>query len=342
MKKIIGLIIVLALAIALVGCGQPAPASETPASEAPTTPASKAPVSEEPELTTADLKIGIVMKSFDEFQNAVIAGAKEEAMAQGVKEENIMALAPKNESGITDQVQMIENCISQGVNIIVLSAQNPDAVNAPLAAASAEGIKIVMADTDAPKFNDPNKVTFIGTDNYAAAHDGAVEFINTYMEKGQNVVILRGKLGDTNHDARTKGLEDACAELGVNVLEVQDANCEPEKAANIMANLITKYGDEINGLLVTSDNMSVGAITSIKAVNMIDKIAVCGFDGFQVSIQAVAAGDEKMIIAQKPYWMGQEAVKCGIGALLEGKTYEPYINPGIAIIDGNNYQDFLE
>ena len=46
--------------------------------------------------------------------------------------------------------------------------------------------------------------------------------------------------------------------------------------------------------------------SSIKAANMTDKIAVCGFDGFQVSIQAVANGEEKMIIGQKPYWMGQE------------------------------------
>ena len=199
-----------------------------------------------------------------------------------------------------------------------------------------------MADTDAPKFKDPNKVTFIGTDNYAAAHDGAAAFIKAYLKSGQSVVILRGKLGDTNHDARTKGLEDACKEGGITVLETQDANCEPEKAASMMENFITKYGDKINGLLVTSDNMSVAAITSIQAANMIDKIAVCGFDGFQSSIKCVAEGTEKMIIAQKPYWMGQEAVKDGIAALLEGKTFDAYINPGIAVIDGTNYKEFLK
>lgn len=335
MKRILCLLAAVSLLLALGACSKSEPAqspSENTEASAP----------EETGLTAADLKIGIVMKSFDEFQNQVIAGATDEAVALGVKEQNIIALAPQSESGVAQQVEMIENCISQGVHILVLAAQNPDSVNTPLAAASAAGIKIVMADTDAPKFDDPNKVTFIGTDNYTAAYDGAKEFIKRYLETGQNVVILRGKLGDTNHDARTKGLEEACKEAGVNILETQDANCESEKAASIMENLITKYGDDINGLLVTSDNMSIGAITSIKAVNMLDKIAVCGFDGFQVSIQAVAAGEEKMIIAQKPYWMGQEAVKCGIGALLEGKTYEAYIDPGITIIDESNYNEFLE
>lgn len=332
MKKIVGLLIVLALVFSLVvGCSQET--AEPEGSDDQTPQEGKAP---------EDIKIGIVMKSFDEFQNAVIAGAKDTAIEMGVKEENIIALAPEDESGVTDQVQMIENCISQGVDILILSAQNPDAVNAPLQQAADKGIKIVMADTDAPKFESEHKVTYIGTNNYKAAYDGAKVFIERYLEEGQNVVLLRCKLGDPNHDERTNGLDDACKELGINVLEVKDTNCESEKSANIMANLITKYGDKINGVLVTSDNVSIGAITSIKAANMTDKIAVCGFDGFQVSIQAVANGEEKMIIGQKPYWMGQEAVKCGMGALLEGKTYEAYIDPGIEVIDEDNYQDFLK
>jgi ribose transport system substrate-binding protein len=318
------------MVVALVGCGSGGSSQEPAAPDQGST------------LAVEDLKIGVIMKSYDEFQTALINGAVDQAVSMGVKKENVITLAPKSESDVAGQVQMIENCISQGVNIIVISAQNPDVVNAPLQAAAQKGIKIVCADTDAPKFSDPNKVTYIGTDNKAAAHDGAVEFLNTYTKEGDNIVILRGKLGDTNHDARTDGLKAAIEETGRNVLDVQDANCEADKAANIMENLLTKYGDKINGVMVTSDSMAVGAITSLKAVNKTDEVAVCGFDGFQVSIQCVADGTEKMIIAQKPYWMGQEAVKDGVAALLEGKTFEPYINPGIQIIDSSNYKEFLE
>jgi ribose transport system substrate-binding protein len=346
MKKIFSVLLVVSLLFALVACGNNTPgatvAPET-SSSAPSKPSSSAPAEPaESKLSVGDLKIGVIMKSFDEFQNQVIDGATDKAVELGVKQENVIALAPKNESDLYGQVQMIENCIAQGVNILLLSAQNPDIVNEPLAKASAAGIKIVMVDTDAPNFKDPNKVTFIGTDNYAAANEGAIAFVTTYMQEGQNAVILRGKLGDTNHDARTKGLEDACKANGINILEVGDANCEPEKAMAMMENFITKYGDKINGLLVTSDNMSVAAIESIKAANKMDKIVVCGFDGFQASIQCVADGTEKMIIAQKPYWMGEEAVKNGIAALLEGETFDEYINPGIAIIDASNYKDYLK
>lgn len=48
-----------------------------------------------------------------------------------------------------------------------------------------------------------------------------------------------------------------------------------------------------------------------------------------------------MIIAQKPFEIGRQGVECALGAL-DGKTYDPYINTGIAIIDGDNYKDYQD
>ncbi len=99
MKKTIYLLIAVVMLLSVAGCSAPA----QPAATAAPAPASAAPAATEapaPKLTPVDLKIGVVMKSFDEFQNALIQGAKDEAMAQGVKEENIIVLAPKNESDV--------------------------------------------------------------------------------------------------------------------------------------------------------------------------------------------------------------------------------------------------
>ena len=118
MKKFVSMLLLVVMLTALVGCGSGSDQAAAPSEE-------------EAVLTTADLKIGVVMKSFDEFQSALIKGAVDQAISMGVKEENIITLAPKNESDVVGQVQIIENCISQGVNLLVLSAQTPDIVNAP-------------------------------------------------------------------------------------------------------------------------------------------------------------------------------------------------------------------
>ncbi|WP_462384739.1 sugar ABC transporter substrate-binding protein [Intestinibacillus massiliensis] len=286
----------------------------------------------------SSLKIGVVMKSFDEFQQQVIDGAKQGAKDAGIPEANVTAVAPNNESEIMAQVQSVEDLIAKNVDILLIAANQADTLMNALNTAAEKGIKVVMVDTDAPDFKD--KVTYIGTDNYEAAYEGAKEF-GTRLGGGKNVVILRGKLGDPNHEKRTEGLVAGLEETGNTVLETQDANCESDKAANAMEAFITKYPNQIDAVMVTSDSMAVGAAQAIKGAGLGGKIKVCGFDGFQAAIDLVATGEIEMIIAQKPFEIGRQGVECALGAL-DGKTYDPYINTGIAIIDGDNYKDYQD
>ena len=286
----------------------------------------------------SELKVGVVMKSFDEFQQAVMDGATAAAVEAGIPEENVTCVAPNNESEIMARVTSVEDMISQNVDILLVAANQADTLMNPLTTAAEKGIKIVMVDTDAPDFTE--KVTYIGTDNYEAGYEGAKEF-GTRLGGGKNVVILRGKLGDPNHEKRTEGLIAGLEETGNTVLETQDANCESDKAANAMEAFMTKYPDQIDAVMVTSDSMAVGAAQAIKAAGMGDRIQVCGFDGFQAAIDLVGTGEISMIIAQRPEEIGRKGIECGLGAL-EGETYDSYINTGIEIIDSSNYQDYQD
>lgn len=285
---------------------------------------------------TADLKVGVVMKSFDEFQQAVMDGAKQGAADAGIPAENVTCVAPNNESEIMAQVSSVEDLVAKNVDILLVAANQADTLMNSLTAATEKNIKIVMVDTDAPDFKD--KVTYIGTDNFEAAYEGAKEFGNR-LGGGKNVVILRGKLGDQNHEKRTEGLIKGLEETGNTVLETQDANCESDKAANAMEAFMTKYGDTVDGVMVTSDSMAIGAAQAIKGAGKGDSIEVCGFDGFQAAIDLVETGEISMIIAQKPFEIGRQGVECALGAL-EGETYDAYINTGIAIIDSTNYTEY--
>ena len=228
--------------------------------------------------------------------------------------------------------------ISNGTDILLVSCQEENALKDSLQKAVDAGVALVMVDTDNSLVE--GKVTFIGTDNYAAAYDGATEFAKS-LDEGSNVVILRGKLGDVNHESRTSGLTDALTEAGMNVLEVQDANCETDKAANVMEGFLSKYGnDGIDAVMVTSDSMAVGAAQAIKNQG-ISGIKICGFDGFQAAISLIESGEIEMIIGQKPYSMGYDGVNDGI-AYLNGKSFEDYYDPGIQMITADNYKDFIE
>ncbi|MCB6365782.1 sugar ABC transporter substrate-binding protein [Intestinibacillus massiliensis] len=336
-KRWIGILLVLAMAFTLGACGGGgSDAGTTPPADSGSGTAADSGDSGAKDVSS--LKIGVVMKSFDEFQQQVIDGAKQGAKDAGIPEANVTAVAPNNESEIMAQVQSVEDLIAKNVDILLIAANQADTLMNALNTAAEKGIKVVMVDTDAPDFKD--KVTYIGTDNYEAAYEGAKEF-GTRLGGGKNVVILRGKLGDPNHEKRTEGLVAGLEETGNTVLETQDANCESDKAANAMEAFITKYPNQIDAVMVTSDSMAVGAAQAIKGAGLGGKIKVCGFDGFQAAIDLVATGEIEMIIAQKPFEIGRQGVECALGAL-DGKTYDPYINTGIAIIDGDNYKDYQD
>lgn len=323
-KRIMGLLLVCLMVIGMTACGSSGSSSSSSDSS-------------DSEVDVSQLKVGIIMKSSDEFQDTVVEGARAAAKELGIPDANVRNVAATNESDSMQQVTACEDMISNQTDILLVSCQEENALSAVLQTAADAGIKVVMVDTDCASFKD--KVTFIGTDNYQAAYDGAKEFAKT-LNKGDNVVILRGKLGDVNHESRTKGLKDALGEAGINVLEVQDANCETDKAASAMDAFITKYGDKINGVMVTSDSMAVGAASAIKSAG-VSGVKVCGFDGFQAAIKLFETDEIEMIIAQKPYDIGYEGVMDGFGAV-KGEKYDEYINPGIAIINKDNYQDFVK
>ncbi|MBQ9016609.1 MAG: sugar ABC transporter substrate-binding protein, partial [Firmicutes bacterium] len=191
-KKLIGAAMILTLVFAFTACGSGS--SDEGSGDS----------------ANSDVKIGVIMKSSDEFQNAVVQGAKDAAAEAGIT--NFSNVASTSESDTMQQVTAVEDMVSNGTDIILISCQEENALSGPLQAAADAGVKVVMVDTDCGKFED--KVTFIGTDNEAAAYEGAQEFAKR-LDKGSNVVILRGKLGDVNHEARTNGLTKALEEAGM-------------------------------------------------------------------------------------------------------------------------------
>ncbi len=345
-KKLLALGLTAMLALSMAACSSSSSTESSDSTAASSAAEETTDEAEETTETTADtsdldvssLKVGVIMKSSDEFQNKVVEGALAACIEIGIPEANFSNVASANESDTAQQVTAVEDFIASGVDILLCACQEENALIDPLQAAADAGIQVVMVDTDNSLLED--KVTFIGTDNYEAAYEGATIFAQTYLEEGDCVVILRGKLGDTNHESRTEGLTDALEENGITVLAVQDANGETDKAASAMESFLSSYPDQIDAVLVTSDSMAVGAAQAIENAG-IDGIQICGFDGFQSAIALIETGQIQMIIGQKPYYMGYEGVYCGIGALT-GETYDSYINPGIQVIDADNYTEFVE
>jgi len=283
--------------------------------------------------TTAAGKItvGFVVKSLaDQYWILMKAGAQVEADKEGVE---LKFIAPNSESDVQGQVDMIDTLVGDGVSALCIAPSSQDAVLPSLAKATEAGIPVLAVDTNTTY---EKSLTFIGTGNEAAGKMGG-EYAASIVGKGANAIILRGRLGDTTHDEREKGITDALKAAGVNILEVQAADSTEEKSLNVTQDLLTKY-DNVDLIITTADSMATGAQRAVEAAG--SKAVVMGFDGTIPVCKLVIEGKVLGTAAQNPYQMGVLAVQNAVKAA-KGETIEKRIDSGATVVSKDNAAAFL-
>src|ERR671933_44624 len=107
----------------------------------------------------AGKRVDVIIKASDSsFWQTMLAGAKKAGADYGIK---VGLFGPTSETDVNQQVQLVENSISRGVDAIVLASNSSDARNSAIKRARQAGIKVVTADTQVTTANEG----FIGTDN---------------------------------------------------------------------------------------------------------------------------------------------------------------------------------
>lgn len=321
-KRLAALLAGFLLASTLTGCGNGGTSSSASSSE--NTVASTS-------TNNSDIEVGFVVKSLsDSFYVLMKAGAEDKAAEMGV---SLNFIAPNSESDVQAQVDMIQNLIGQGVDVLCVSPSSPEAVLPVFQQAYDAGIPVLAVDNDTTF---ENKVTFIGTGSEAAGQIGG-EYAAEQVGSGGKAIILRGRLGDSNHDQREAGFRSGLEAGGVEILEVRACDSESEKAMNAMQDLMNRYSD-IDVVCTTADSMAQGAQRAIEQAGA--DIPVLGFDGTIPVAEMTAEGKFMGTVAQDPYNMGVVGVEQAVRAA-QGETVDARIDTGAKLVTPENAADFV-
>ncbi|KGR89353.1 sugar ABC transporter substrate-binding protein [Ureibacillus massiliensis 4400831 = CIP 108448 = CCUG 49529] len=276
--------------------------------------------------------ISVVLKTLSSpYWKYVEAGAKKAGEDLGV---NVTIVGPSSEAEIIQQVNMLEDQLSQQPDAIVVSPTQPDTVIPVLEDASSQGVPVLLIDSDA---DFEGKVTFIGTENYDAGQEAGKE-IASKLQPGDKVVLIAGALGNPATDARIKGAKDALEEAGMVIAAEQPADSDKAKAMSVMENIL-EAEDDIKAVFSANDDMAIGVLRAVEAANL--DIIIYGTDGTEEAVQSIIDGGLTGTIAQNPYNMGYEGVKSALAAA-NGETVEERIDSGVEIITSENAQKQLE
>lgn len=223
--------------------------------------------------------VALVMKSLaNEFFSTMAEGAKQHQAANSEKYDLIVN-GIKNETDLSQQVNLVEQMIARGVDAIVIAPADSKAMVTVLKRAHDAGVLVVNIDNklDAEVLKQAGlKIPFVGPDN----RDGARrvgEVVARKLKTGDKVAIIEGVPTAFNGQQRRLGFEDAMKAAGMNIVSIQSGYWEMDKANAVAAAILAEHPD-VKALLCGNDNMALGAVAAIQAAGKSGQVLVAGFD----------------------------------------------------------------
>ena len=338
MKKLISLLLVLAMALTLVACGakEEAPA----ATEAPAAAPEAAPEAPAAEVTTYD--VGVAIYQYNDnfmtlYRQEIEAYFK--TLETDTVKYNITMVDSKND--MAEQTNQIDTFITQGMDVIILNLVQTSSAEVLIDKVVAADIPLILinreplgeTDESYPGIIDNANVCYVGADaRQSGTYQGEIVLAldNKGDINGDGVVKHVMVIGDPeNPDAQyrteysIKALTDAGVE--VNCLVENVGNWDQTKGQEIVAAALAQFGDEIEVVFCNNDGMALGAFAAIEAAGRVvgEDIYLLGVDALTECQEMVQAGTMTGTVLNDHIGQSHAAVDAAVAAL-NGETLQNY------------------
>ncbi|MEZ5967039.1 MAG: substrate-binding domain-containing protein [Planctomycetota bacterium] len=279
---------------------------------------------------SARKRIAVIPKGTTQvFWKSVEAGAREAAAAEGLE---VVWKGPITEDDRAQQVQLVQQFATEGVAGIVLAPLDAKALLAPVRAARAKGIPVVVFDSALDGEVGKDFASFVATDNEAAGHMAGAAMAELTGGKG-NIVMLRNQVGSASTEARERGFVDELAKHADMKLTVDNryGGASIGEAKTEALNLVDRLR-EAQGVFCCNELTTHGMLLALQQEGLAGKLQFVGFDASPVLVKGVETGAIRALVVQNPKRMGREAVQ-QMAMLLRGETVAPRIDTGVALVD---------
>ena len=287
-KKLMSLVLVAAMTISMVGCGNstgeasaPAAAStsEAAAEESALATEEAAPAADTAADTGKKLKIGYT------FWDLPIAGICQDGAnqiklaAEALDVE--LVFNPSDDLTAEGIVSTVENFAASGVDgMIVVNFSEASMINISKTCQEYE-IPFIQAtrtlsDPEIAKQVEANPY-YIGRfyeDEYATAYELGKKLSET---GAKNVCMISSYHGDTAYEARAQAYRDACKDFGMNLVVEQWDVPDDATATETIVNVLNAY-PEIDGILTVKCNYVPFIVTAEETVGITDWLPIVGVD----------------------------------------------------------------
>jgi len=233
------------------------------------------------------IKIGLSFSDFETERWPVEQALMTKlAAAQGVQ---VVSQVANHDAKL--QNDQIENMVLQGVNVIIIVAEDGAAAATAVDEAAKAGVKTIAYDR---LIKSTNLSAYISFDNVEVGRSQARGVLSV-VNKG-NFVLLGGSPTDNNAVLFRNGQMEILKPLIDNgqikiVADQWVDNWSPANATKIMENILTAQHNNIDAVVASNDGTALGALQAMKAQGLAGKVPISGQDATAAGSNSIVKGE---------------------------------------------------
>ncbi len=227
---------------------------------------------------------------------------KAEADALGVK-----TIESDGQNSATKQTADIEAAVVQGVNGIVISPLDVNALAPAIKTAIDNGVPVVTIDRRVEGVD--GIIAHVGADNVKGG-EAQGEWVMKTFPDGATIINLQGQPGASPAIDRNKGLHNVLDQHKdkYKFVAEQTANFARDQGLSVTESLLAGMTTPPDVIVAANDDMALGALEAVKARNLQDKIKIIGFDALPEALGSIRDGGEAATIEQFPGGQSRKAM----------------------------------
>ncbi len=236
------------------------------------------------------------------------------------------------------QVEQVEQFISRGVDMILMSPNDASACGIALQEAVEANIPMIIVNC---KMDDMDgSVCYVGCDDLSAG-EILMEYAADMLGGTGTIGILRGPDGLDAAIKRTTGIDNVLANYtDITVYDSQAANWKTAEAMSKTENWL--QNTDLNAVVCENDEMAVGAVEAIKGQGKsCDDVLVFGIDGIPSAYESIHNGEMKATLLQDAKAIADKTIEVMQLYFETGTVEDEYIIPWV-VVDSSNIEEYYE
>ncbi|ATG37600.1 D-xylose-binding periplasmic protein XylF (plasmid) [Phaeobacter piscinae] len=253
-----------------------------------------------------DVTVGVSWSNFQEERWKT----DEAAIKAALEAKGATYVSADAQSSSAKQLSDIESLIAQGVDALIVLAQDAQAIGPAVQAAADEGIPVVAYD----RLIEDGRAFYLTFDNVEVGRMQARAVLDA--QPSGNYVMIKGSPTDPNADFLRGGQQEiiqAAIDSG-DIKIVGEAYTDgwlPANAQRNMEQILTANDNKVDAVVASNDGTAGGVVAALTAQGM-EGIAVSGQDGDHAALNRVAKGTQTVSVWKDARDLGKAAANIAV------------------------------